>query len=57
MYTHARELDSKDVEGHGTEAMAQPKQEQITLAYSASLKNVTNRIYYQIKANNIDHIL
>ena len=25
MYSHAGELHSKDVEGHGTEAMAQPK--------------------------------
>ena len=25
MYSHTRELYSKDVEGHGTEAMAQPK--------------------------------
>ena len=25
VYPHARELYSKDVEGHGTEAMAQPK--------------------------------
>ena len=44
MYPHARELHSKDVENHGTEAMAQPDNYHYSFAYASSLDLVQLRL-------------